>query len=272
MKGIQVSVYIDYQNVKLTKLEINNLLNYAKAKGSLVRKRVYYNSQCPDQLSVKKIFAHYGFDCIDVPCSLKNSADNQMVADCIQDVSQSPKILDISENEPETLMQQDADINCRRCLFIIVSGDGDFLGLSRILQELKNQVVIVARKGNVKQKLIESASEFHFIDKLPELLCSDVHDSSKMIYEEAIQCLLEAIKAATVNGKCPRFSLIDQLMRRSQKFTGYQGVSSIWTRDGKKFTCFKQFAESAAKDGLVGIKTQGKSQEFQLLESNFLAA
>jgi|GEM_PF-1572086 hypothetical protein len=24
--------------------------------------------------------------------------------------------LDISENEPETLMQQDADINCRRCL------------------------------------------------------------------------------------------------------------------------------------------------------------
>jgi len=26
--------------------------------------------------------------------------------------------LDISENEPETLMQQDADINCRRCLLI----------------------------------------------------------------------------------------------------------------------------------------------------------
>jgi len=24
--------------------------------------------------------------------------------------------IDISENEPETLMQQDADINCRRCL------------------------------------------------------------------------------------------------------------------------------------------------------------
>lgn len=249
MKETSVSLYIDYQNVRLTQLEINNLLNYAKTKGSLIRKRVYYNSQCPDQFSVKKLFADYDLDCIDVPCPLKNSSDNQLVADCIQDASA------ISPN-----------------VFIIVSGDGDFLSLVRILQKLNNQALIVGRKGNVKQKLIESANEFCFIDQLPELLYSEPGNPSKITYEEAIQCLIEAINAATVSGRCPQFSAIDQLMRKSRKFPGYRGVSSIRSRNGKKFICFKQFAESVAKDGLVYIKTQGKSQESQLLQVGFLAA
>jgi len=34
----------------------------------------------------------------------------------------SGRILDISENEPKTLMQQDADINCRRCLLHLWAG------------------------------------------------------------------------------------------------------------------------------------------------------
>jgi len=249
MKEPSVSLYIDYQNVRLTQLEINNLLNYARAKGSLARKKVYYNSQCPDQSSVQKLFANYDLDCIDVPCPLKNSSDNQLLADCIQDA------LVLSPN-----------------VFIVVSGDGDFLSLVRILQKLNNQVLIVGRKGNVKQKLIESANEFCFIDQLPELLCLDPCDSSRITYEEAIQCLIEAINAATASGRSPQFSAIDQLMRKSQKFPGYRGVTSIWRRNGKKFTCFKQFAESVAKDGLVCIKTRGRSQEFQLLQTNLLAA
>ncbi|MGL5081935.1 MAG: NYN domain-containing protein [Microcoleaceae cyanobacterium] len=250
MKGTSVYLYIDYQNVKLKQSEMNNLISYAEAKGSLVSRSIYYNSKCPDQINLPEVFGDYDLKFIDVPCPLKNSADNQLIADCIQDASAlSPNVL-----------------------FIIVSGDGDFLSLVRTIRRLNNQVLVVARKGNVKQKLIECADEFCFIDQLPEPICSDLCNSSGVTYEEAVQCLFEAIYTAIMGGKCPEFSMINQLMRKNQNFPGYQGVFSILSGNGKKFARFKQFAESVAEDGLIGIKVQGKAQAFQLLQADLFAA
>lgn len=252
-KRVSISLYIDYQNVGLTQSEINYLLDYARAKGNLIRARIYYNSQIQDQSRLLELFKDCNLDYIDVPCALKNSADNQLVADCVRDISKS---------------LPDA--------FIIVSGDGDFLDLVQLVRKLNSQALIIARKGNVNQKLIESSNEFCFIDQLPNqlpnLICTDRHDSLKIDYEDAVQCLLEAVNAAITSGKRPNFPLIDQLMRKNRNFSGYQGVSSIEGRNKRRFASFKKFLESIASDGLISIKTQGNAQEIQLSKTNLLAA
>jgi hypothetical protein len=146
---LKVSIYCDLQNVYLIQNLANFLLAFANSKGLLICKKVYYNSQFKNQASAKDKLKNLGFSCVDVPCPLKNSADNQLIADCIEDIdhSLSPDIV------------------------ILVSGDGDFVKLVRILQKLGKKVIIFAQLGNVKQRLQELAGEdFYFVDKLPELV------------------------------------------------------------------------------------------------------
>jgi NYN domain len=81
-----VSIYWDYQNTKLSLDIVQLLLDFSKSKGRLIGKNVYYNSQCPDQAAAKDGIANLTFKCLDVPCPLKNSADNQLIADCLEDI------------------------------------------------------------------------------------------------------------------------------------------------------------------------------------------
>ena len=143
-----VGIYVDLQNVLSIQKQASSLLDFAKSKGEVIWKNVYYNSQCQHQTSIHKKLKSLGFDCVDVPCRLKNSADNQLKSDLI-DATQANRAADI---------------------FILVSGDGDFANSVRLLQELNKKVIVFAQGGNVKQKLIELANDFHFVDELPKLI------------------------------------------------------------------------------------------------------
>ncbi|PLZ73576.1 NYN domain-containing protein, partial [Fischerella thermalis] len=111
---ILVSIYWDLQNVFLNQELVNLLLAFVKSQGQIVDKKVYYNSLVLHQAAEKKNLQNLGFSCIDVPCVLKNSADNQIKSDLIDDVHkhQSPNIV------------------------ILVSGDGDFANSVSVLRQL----------------------------------------------------------------------------------------------------------------------------------------
>lgn len=251
-----VSLYCDLQNVYLTQELANLLLAFATSKGCLICKNVYYNSQCKNQASVKDKLKNLAFKWIDVPCPLKDSADNQLIADCIEDVE--------NHTSPD--------------IVILVSGDGDFAKLVSILQKLDKKVIIFAQRGNVKQRLIDLVKDdFHFVDDLPHLVAdkAKLHSTSvqlQITYKEASECLIEVIKLALSQGKRTRFSLIDNLMRRSQRFPNYQGVASIRKHDGGTFSCFSKFVAAAVADGKVRIQTVGKLQELFLIEEDRLAS
>lgn len=244
-----ISMYIDAQNVQPNQSEARALLSFVSAKGQLICKKLYYNSQCSDQNLSKKRWESCSLTCVDVPCPLKNSADNQLIADCLDDN------LILSPN-----------------LFVIVSGDGDFLSLVNTLEQLNKKVIVIARKGNVKQKLIKNAKVFHFIDELPEISYSDLPQGTQVVYEDAVLCLIEAIKIAVSRSQRTTFTEIDRLMRQNQNFPKYQGVSSIYGRNGKKFTRFKQFIDAVAQDGTVRVQNSGTCQEVLLLKANQCAA
>lgn len=246
---LKISIYLDYQNVRLSQNEARLLLDFAKYRGNLVGKYVYYNSHYQYQVAGKNALASIDYTCFDVPCNLKNSADNQLIADCLEHID--------SHLSPD--------------IVILVSGDGDFTKLVRHLQKLDKQVIILAQKGNVKQKLIESANDFYFLDQLPQL----VEASSKsqltavdfqLNYNEAIEHLIAAINTALIQGKRTLFSNIDKLMR--QICVNYKGYSSIATPTGKKFKSFGQFVDFAVNTG----KIQTKNQELFLIDLEKITA
>ncbi|MDZ8185626.1 MAG: NYN domain-containing protein [Nostoc sp. ChiSLP02] len=245
----KIGIYCDSENVYLSQELADLLLTFANARGSLISRKVYYNSLFQNHACVIKNLQKIGFKCEDVTCSLKNSADNQLKSDLIDDVynNQSPDII------------------------ILVSGDGDFVNPVKFLQDKQKNVIIFAQRGNVKQKLKDCADEFHFIDELPQLVSNKTQPQTNTVkseihYNDAIEYLTKAINNALDQKKRTGLGYINNLM--SNLFPEYRGVSSIHKPDGKKFKNFSQFVNAAVNDG----KVQRQGQELFLIKFNKLAA
>jgi uncharacterized LabA/DUF88 family protein len=246
---LKVSIYVDSQNVHLNSDLSTRLLEFFESKYRLIVKKMYYNSLVDNLSSIKPNLEKIGYQMIDVTCSLKNSVDNQLKSDVIDDIC--------GNNAPDVV--------------ILVSGDGDFANLVKVLREKGKYVIIFARKGNLKKSLKDVADEFHFIDELPQLVGKNTQPQTTVINHQisdnqAIGYLIETVKQALSQGKPTNYSYIDGLMR--QLYPQYQGISSISTRNGKKFKNFTKFVDAAVNSG----KIQRRNQQLSLIELNELAA
>lgn len=249
-----VSVYCDLQNVYSIQKSAHFLLSFAHKQGDSVVPKVYYNSQCQNQAQAKEPLSNLGFDCRDVPCPLKNSADYKLIADCIKDIQ--------SNRSPD--------------IIILVSGDGDFCSLVYILQKLGKKVIIFAQRGNVKQELVELVQDdFYFVDQLPELVQVKTKPQAtsvqaQLIYEEAIDCLRNAIQTALNQGQRTSLSKIGKLMRHNPHFPKCRKFPLVCKSDGTRFSQLSKFVNAAIAEGIVYAKTTGKEQELFLSERNRL--
>ncbi|MEG4500809.1 NYN domain-containing protein [Microcoleus sp. F10-C6] len=144
----RVAMFLDSQNVYLKPNQAELLLAFAKSKGRLEPPKSYYNSQKKNQLTHNIRLEKQGFKGVDVPDG-KNSADKQLVFDCIKRVAMKPS-LDI---------------------IILVLGDRDFAGLITVLKALGITVIVFARRKSASQKLINLVGEdkFHYVDEWSSL-------------------------------------------------------------------------------------------------------
>ena len=246
-----VAIYCDLQNVLSISQYVNQLLDFAKSKGVFNSPKLYYNSLCKNQVATKETVQRY-FSCIDVPWPFKNSADNQLIADCLEDVD--------SNHSPD--------------IVILLSGDGDFSKLASTLKRWNKKIIVLGQRGNVKQKLKEVADEFHFLDELPQdelpqlvLVKTEIKDNSpksQISYNDAVEYLKKAIKTALQQGKSTDLSYINTIM--GKVVPNYQGVSSICKPDGTKFGKWSKFVAAAVADGKVGMQ----NQKLSLIEADKL--
>lgn len=233
-----VSIYVDLQNAYSIQELASQLLEFVKLLGHLIDVKVYYNSDRPNQVSAKDKLQSFSFKWIDVPCPLKNSADNQLIADCLEDID--------SNQSPDTV--------------ILLSGDGDFIKLVRNLQKLDKKVIVFAEQGQIKQRLKELVgSDFHFLDELPSLVASKTQQQienfhCQLTYSEAVEYLIEAVKTAFKKGKVAGLGFINNLMR--ELCPNYQGASSICKHQGKTFSRFSEFVETAVREGKIRLQDQ----------------
>lgn len=228
-----VSIYWDYQNIPDPKLA-NYLLIFAGQLGYVITKNVYNNWESAKK-SDKQSLETSGWECINESRNSKNAVDFKLVINCSGEASRSLYLH----------------------TFMIVSGDSYSEILIEELQKQGKEVLVIARKGSVNEKLKKLNIQFHFVDELPELVGEKTQHqldtvSSHIGYNEARECLLEAIKNA--KGQRTLFPRIDQLMRKL--FSQYQGVKSIRTSDGKTFSTFTKFVKAVADEGKVRIQNQ----------------
>ena len=234
-----VSIYWDSQNVPFTEKNAKLLVSFANLQGRLISVKVYYNSKCINMAYAKENLEKFGFVGVDVPCPLKNSADNQLMADYLED---------IHGNQPPDVA-------------ILVSGDGDFKKLVLNQKKLGKKAIVVARRGNVKLGLKSVADEFHFLDELPNLVSNKavIQKDGKLPYinyDDAVDCFIEAVKTAIREGKRTTYSIIANLMCQSQRFPNYKGVSTIREADGTKFSKFKDFVAAVEKEGKIKLHNE----------------
>ncbi|MDJ0554470.1 MAG: NYN domain-containing protein [Microcoleaceae cyanobacterium MO_207.B10] len=145
-----VSLYWDYQNVHVNRFNpflARYCQTFAHLHGDLIRQRVYaYWRQ--EKLACEQRLHELNFDCIDVPKTEKQSVDQKLIADC----------------ERELYSTLSADI------LILITGDGDYINIVRQWKAKGKKVIIFANSKNAKQKLVNLADEYYFVDKkLPEL-------------------------------------------------------------------------------------------------------
>ncbi|MBW4542838.1 MAG: ribonuclease III [Symplocastrum torsivum CPER-KK1] len=141
-----VSLYWDCQNVKITPERAEFLLDFANEQGHLVRQKAYSNWQRENR-TYAKLLSSIGFQRINVSSTAKNSVDNKLIVDCIEEV--------YSIEAADT--------------FIIASGDGDFTSLGHVLKNRGKKVIIFAQQGGVSQSLLDIADESHIIERLDEV-------------------------------------------------------------------------------------------------------
>ncbi|BAZ32070.1 hypothetical protein NIES4074_45720 [Cylindrospermum sp. NIES-4074] len=242
-----VAIFCDLQNVSSLTKFASLVVKFAESQGTVSCKKIYYNSQRKNEIHAKNKLETVGFECVDVPDSSENSADHRLMADCVKLFT--PKPLP-SPN-----------------IIVLVLGDWDFAGLICVLKSLGKKVIVFAQRGSASPKLIKlvGAHNFHFIDELPELVGKKAVES-QIDYNEAMECLTEAIKTALSQGKRTGLGYINNLM--CELFPKYQGSSSIHTPSGKKFKNFGEFVNAAVKSGNV----RRQHQELFLIDLDRITA
>ncbi len=230
-----VVILIDSQNVRLDEKSLSILLEFARLQEKIVTANYYFNSSCSGQNNKKQQLEKLEFfgvkiEFIDVPCSLKNSADNQLKSDFLDLINSS-----IPPNQ-----------------IILVSGDGDFASVVTTASNKYNiQVTIIAHKGNIKKKLTEIAP-YYFIEDLEK----EIESKTMIPYAEAVKYLIKSIQLCIKQKKSTSLSYIEGLMRK--QCPNYQGCSSILRPDqaGKTFSKWLSFISMVANDGKIKLEKQ----------------
>ncbi|AKG24429.1 NYN domain-containing protein [Calothrix sp. 336/3] len=236
------AMYCDFQNVGLKEKELDVLIDFVKQHYSMKIQKMYYNSGCENQLQIAQLAQEKGWKCVDVPCLLKNSADNQLKSDLLDD--------DIIVNNSHNIGA-----------VILISGDGDFKKPIEAIRKSGIEVVVIARKGSLKKELKEYASEVYFLEDLKQKFQTQIeNDNNKnqvsdfIDYNLAVEYLCQTIKFANKEGKSTAMGYIKTLMH--QLHPQYHKDAIIKTKTGTQIGKFGKFIKAAIKDGKVRQQNQ----------------
>ena len=138
-----VSLYWDWQNVRVSSHQAKCLLNFASVQGDLYIKKVYAYWRRENQ-RIEEALYNLSFDCLNIPSFTKNSVDRKLIADCKLEVLNNSAIN----------------------IVILISGDGDFASLVRELKG-KDKKVIIFAQTQASKKLISLANKSYSVSQIP---------------------------------------------------------------------------------------------------------
>lgn len=132
--GADVAMFIDWENMHGSirgKANISALREVAEGYGRLVLAKAYADWREPRFQRDSQVLYNIGFEPVYVPAGFKNNVDVKLATDCIDFAYKHPNIE----------------------VFILVTGDGDFIHVATALRPLGKKVVVVAQSDNASSRL-----------------------------------------------------------------------------------------------------------------------
>lgn len=157
MSEKQVAIYLDFENIAISAMEvykqqampvrIEPLVSFAEAKGRLRVKKVYADWSKKKFAQYQKSLLIQGFELVHLPetnLSGKNGSDMRLVIDVMDHINTFPDI--------DTV--------------IIGSGDSDFIPLLQYMQNKSKEVVVIGFNHSVSDVLKQFSSEFRSLEEI----------------------------------------------------------------------------------------------------------
>ena len=129
-----VAMFIDWENMHgfiRGKANISALREVAEGYGRLVLAKAYADWREPRFQQDSLVLYKIGFEPVYVPAGFKNNVDVKLATDCIDFAYKHPNIE----------------------IFILVTGDGDFVHVVSALRPLGKSVVVIAQSSNASSRL-----------------------------------------------------------------------------------------------------------------------
>lgn len=253
----EVAIFWDYENVKVISEGKNvplveALIKYAESKGHPHIKRVYCNWNKINNIITQALYS-LGFDPIQVSMGKVNSLDVKLAVDCIDTSLTHPSIK----------------------IYIIITGDKDFIPVVNWLKSHKKEVIIVGKPEIVSEHLLMSADDFVTLEQLSKIYedqispkIEDELDMRGISFELASECLKESIKKIREQGKSTRFAIVDNYMRGLKDFDYNGAVSIIKIENSGFYKSFTEFIDAVENAGEIKTETVEGFKEIFLIEED----
>jgi len=233
--GTDVAMFIDWENMHgfiRGKANVSALREVAEGYGRLVIAKAYSDWREPRFQQDSFVLYQIGFEPVYVPSGFKNNIDVKLASDCIDLAHRFPNI----------------------GLYILVTGDGDFIHVATALRPLGKKVIVIAQSNNASSRLGDLVDTLliyerdvnpEIVDSLsetPDVKHSKVPKKPEVIYKDIVTIIKNAdgVPVLLTNVK-------DRLIR------SYDGFN----QSDFGFTKFKAMIEQGAKEGYFVLNTAG---------------
>jgi len=242
------AIYLDYENLAVsagqsypaldTPLSLGPIIDYAASLGDICIRKAYADWSVGECAADVKKLVKYGFEMRHLPQTSargKNGADMDMALDLLEDMILLPHI----------------------GLFIIGSGDTDFIPLIRRLRARGKMVYVLGFDNSVGSVIKENCTKFQSLDELLGLNAASgidpaLDDDPAIIEEDRIaarELLIRFVKTRTDEGPVFLSDLKNQLIR----------INPAFSEKKIGFSSFKKFIESLEGDVVEGIITDRRT-------------
>ncbi|MDO8841360.1 NYN domain-containing protein [Methanocalculus sp.] len=243
------AIYLDYENLAISAeqsypalegpLSLGPIIDYAASLGDICIRKAYADWSTGECAADVKKLVKYGFEMRHLPQTSargKNGADMDMALDVLEDMILLPHI----------------------GLFIIGSGDTDFIPLIRRLRARGKMVYVMGFDSSVGSVIKENCTKYQSLDELlclsPTAAGSDpVSDDDSAIIEEdriaARDLVIRFVRTRTDEGPVFLSDLKNQLIR----------INPSFSEKKLGFSSFKKFIGSLEGDVVLGIITDRRT-------------
>src|SRR6478752_799246 len=143
----RVAVYIDFDNVVISRVDIGAIIDYAASFGSVSLSRAYADWSVPANAAYKDELMGRALHLVQLftASGVKNGADIRLAVDAVEDLMRDPAITHV----------------------VLVAGDSDYVPLAQSCKQLGRYVVGIGVAGSTSRALVSACDEFLDYAHLP---------------------------------------------------------------------------------------------------------